>query len=84
MKKPQKLPPVIPAPPELVEKMQYFSTKRGITFAQAKAQVDAQLRTRNDSIASSAVVRISAGCGARMASRWSMRGPTISSSRPSA
>jgi len=84
MKKPQKLPPVIPAPPELVEKMQRLSELPPLTSEQMRAQVDAQLRTRNDLIASSAVVRISAGCGARMASRWSMRGPTISSSRPSA
>jgi hypothetical protein len=55
MKKSPKLPPVIRAPQELVEKMKYFSTKRGITFEQMKAQVDAQLRSRNDSPESSVV-----------------------------
>ena len=54
MKKPQKLPPVILAPPELVEKMRRFSVKRGITFEQAKAQTDAVLRTRNAEPASNA------------------------------
>ena len=55
MKTPKKLPPVIPAPPELKQAMRRFSEKRGITFEQAKAQVDAQLRSRNDSIESNTV-----------------------------
>lgn len=51
----KKLPQVIRAPQELVEKMKRFSVKRGITFEQMKAQVDAQLRSRNDSPESNVV-----------------------------
>lgn len=47
MKKSPKLPPVIRAPQELVEKMQRLSELPPLTSEQMKAQVQATLRQRN-------------------------------------
>lgn len=49
-KKLKQLPPVIPAPPELLEAMRRLSELPPLSFEQMKAQVDASLRQRNGSM----------------------------------